>query len=86
MVNSARREGRWFLTSPGTFEPARDNSDAAKPSMEPHITATPSLASQLVAAIVAAAQGVRDAETRTPPLQLTTLKAEITVTFASRLR
>jgi hypothetical protein len=47
-----------------------------KPSMETQIAATPNLASQLVAAIVAAAQGVRDAETSTPPLQLTTLKAE----------
>ena len=47
-----------------------------KPSLEPQITATPSLASQLVAAIVAAAQGVNDAETVSPPLQLTGLKAE----------
>jgi hypothetical protein len=47
-----------------------------KPSTEAQITATPSLASQLVAAIVAAAQGIRDAETGTPPLQLTGLKAE----------
>ena len=47
-----------------------------KPSLEPQIAATPSLASQLVAAIVAAAQGVRDAETGTPPLQMTGLRAE----------
>ncbi len=47
-----------------------------KPSTETQITSSPSLASQLVAAIVAAAQGVREAETGTPPLQLSALKAE----------
>ena len=47
-----------------------------KPSTDAQVAATPSLAGQLVAAIVAAAQGVRDAETGTPPLQLATLKAE----------
>jgi hypothetical protein len=47
-----------------------------KPALEVHATGTPGLATQLVAAIVAAAQGVRDAETGTPPLQLASLKAE----------
>lgn len=47
-----------------------------KPSVDVQVTATPNLARQLVAAIVAAAQGVRDAETGTPPLQLSGLKAE----------
>ena len=47
-----------------------------KPQVEIQATGTPGLATQLVAAIVAAAQGVRDAETGTPPLQLATLKAE----------
>ena len=47
-----------------------------KPATDVHATGTPGLASQLVAAIVAAAQGVRDAETGTPPLQLASLKAE----------
>ena len=47
-----------------------------KPQVEVQATGTPGLATQLVAAIVAAAQGVRDAETGTPPLQLASLKAE----------
>ena len=47
-----------------------------KPQVEIQATGTPGLATQLVAAIVAAAQGVRDAETGTPPLQLASLKAE----------
>jgi hypothetical protein len=47
-----------------------------KPAVDVHATGTPGLATQLVAAIVAAAQGVRDAETGTPPLQLASLKAE----------
>jgi len=47
-----------------------------KPTMETQVTGTPGLAGQLVAAIVAAAQGVKDAETGTPPLQLTGLRAE----------
>ena len=47
-----------------------------KPQVEVQATGTPGLATQLVAAIVATAQGVRDAETGTPPLQLATLKAE----------
>src|SRR5262249_17244187 len=47
-----------------------------KPSTEVQVSATPSFASQLVAAIVAAAQGVATAESGTPPLQLATLKAE----------
>jgi hypothetical protein len=47
-----------------------------KPSPDVNATETANLSRQLVAAIVAAAQGVRDAETGTPPLQLATLKAE----------
>ena len=47
-----------------------------KPAVEVQAAGTPGLASQLVAAIVAAAHGVRDAETGTPPLQLASLKAE----------
>src|SRR6476620_4316674 len=47
-----------------------------KPGTNEQVLATPSLDSQRVAAIVAAAQGGRAAETGTPPLQLTTLKAE----------
>lgn len=47
-----------------------------KPSTDVQVSATPGLADQLVTAIVAAAQGVKDAESGTPPLQLATLKAE----------
>ncbi len=47
-----------------------------KPESQVHVTGSPGLSSQLVAAIVAAAQGVRDAESGTPPLQLASLKAE----------
>ena len=47
-----------------------------KPATDVQAVGTPGLATQLVAAIVAAAQGVRDAETATPPLQLTSLRAE----------
>jgi Trypsin-co-occurring domain 2 len=47
-----------------------------KPSTEAEASAEPGLANQLVAAIVAAAEGVKDAESATPPLQLATLKAE----------
>jgi len=43
---------------------------------QPELLNTPGLASQLVTAIVAAAQGVKDAEAGTPPLQLANLKAE----------
>jgi NTP-dependent ternary system trypsin peptidase co-occuring protein len=47
-----------------------------KPDQQLQSVTTPGLASQLVAAIVAAAQGVKDAEVGTPPLQLASLKAE----------
>lgn len=47
-----------------------------KPSAEVQVSTGPGLANQLVAAIVAAAQGVKAAESGTPPLQLATLKAE----------
>jgi hypothetical protein len=47
-----------------------------KAEMQVQSTGAPGLSSQLVAAIVAAAQGVKDAETGTPPLQLASLKAE----------
>lgn len=47
-----------------------------KPSTDVQVSATPGLADQLVTAIVAAAQGVKDAESGTPALQLATLKAE----------
>jgi hypothetical protein len=47
-----------------------------KPDQPLQSLSTPPLATQLVAAIVAAAQGVKDAEAGTPPLQLATLKAE----------
>lgn len=47
-----------------------------KANQQPELLNTPGLASQLVAAIVAAAQGVKDAEAGTPPLQLASLKAE----------
>lgn len=47
-----------------------------KPSTDVQRANTTGLANQLVAAIVAAAQGVKDAESGSPPLQLATLKAE----------
>jgi hypothetical protein len=52
-----------------TLKPPKADQPAA-------LVSTPGLASQLVAAIVAAAQGVKDAEAGTPPLQLASLKAE----------